>query len=147
MGMPALPLDRVLVEQLTRNQSGAALTRARADAEKMMAAIKNGTSRDPSAIWYRSEFPIDPPQLIARVPVPMLLLQGGKDVQVYAKHLPLLVAAARATHRDLTVREFPNDGHLMMQMPTSDKPLDEYTTAAHFDPNVLAAIFAWLARN
>lgn len=144
LGAPALPLDQILVQQLTRDATGADYERLRTAARKRNAEI--GASTLPSDAWMQSSFIVDPATEIARVPCPILILQGGKDIQVLAKDLPRLVDAARSTKRDLTVRVLPLDNHLFIPI-AGDTPSSgaEYFIPGQVDPEAIDAITAWLA--
>lgn len=143
---PALPLDKIIEEQATLGLSGQAAEDALRKARQEHAEIKAGKSGYLFP-WLRSSFAVDPAKVIARVPCPILIVQGGKDQQVLAKDLPRLVDAAKAAHRDVTVRLFPNDDHLFI--PLAGKPdstFPEYREAHRIDPAVIDAILKWLAR-
>ncbi|MBV9440549.1 MAG: alpha/beta hydrolase [Candidatus Eremiobacteraeota bacterium] len=146
LGAPALPLDQVLIKQVTRGLSGAPLNDAREKAAREYEQIKTGGNADPSAPWLRSWFGVDPAALIARVPCPILVMQGGKDIQVLPADMPRLVDAARAAGRDVTVRFFPDDDHLFIDVP-GDAPSTgaEYLVPAALDPAMLTAAADWLA--
>lgn len=145
MAPPAIPLDRILVQQATRGLTGKTADDVRAKEEQVIAAIRAGTADVPGAAWLRSSFRIDPAQIIKRVPCPILILQGGKDFQVLAKDLPRLVDAAIAAHRDASVRIFPNDDHLFITIPAgSQSSLAEYMAPHRLDPAMVGALIAWL---
>ena len=54
--------------------------------------------------------------LIARVPCPILILQGTKDIQVLPADTPRLVQAAQNAHRDVTVVMLQDDDHLFLRI-------------------------------
>jgi uncharacterized protein len=89
-----------------------------------------------------------PAVTIARVTCPILILQGGKDIQILATDLPRLVDAAEAAKRNVTVRLLPDDDHLFLKLPP-DQPSTgaEYFEPAHIDPALGQAILNWLSRN
>ena len=147
MAPPAIPLDQILVQQMSRGLTGAAKANAIADERKEIRAIEAGTaSPNGAGPWLRSSFGIDPAQVITKVPCRILILQGGKDFQVLAKDLPRLVAAAKAAHRDITVRVFPNDDHLFIDVPDGQTAVPaEYLAPHRLDPAMTNALLAWLA--
>src|SRR5579863_98784 len=148
MAPPALPIDQILVQQVSRGLTGDARAKAIADQLSANAAIRAGKSKAPGAIWLRTSFGIDPADVIKRVPCPILILQGGKDFQVLAKDLPRLVDAATAAHRDVTVHVFPNDDHLFITVPTRQTAMStEYLIPHHVDPAVISALLAWLDKH
>jgi pimeloyl-ACP methyl ester carboxylesterase len=146
MAPPALPLERVLMQQLLRNVPPAQQATARRKAQALFAAIESGKAKTAEERWLRSSFGIDPTSLIARVPCPMLILQGTKDIQVLPADTPRLVAAARAARRDLTVVMLDGDDHLFIKLgPDEQSTGGEYFVPAYLDPKLFAAIIEWLA--
>ena len=145
MAPPALPIDQILVQQMSRGLTGAARAKAIADQTRVNAAIRAGKSKAPGSIWLRTSFGIDPADVIKRVPCPILILQGGKDFQVLVKDLPRLVHAADSAHRDVTVHVFPNDDHLFITVPTGQAAMPtEYFAPHRVDPAMIAALLTWL---
>lgn len=146
MAPPAIPLDQILIQQTSRGLTGAAKTKAIADEKAEIARVRAGTANPYGAgPWLRSSFGIDPAQVIKKVPCPILILQGGKDFQVLASDLPRLVDAAKAAHRDVTVRVFPNDDHLFITVPTGENAVPaEYLAPHRVDPAMVSALLAWL---
>jgi len=125
MAGPAIPMERVLYEQLPGP-----------DGKKLRDAILAGLA---------SYVGIDPAKIIVRVNAPILVLQGGRDLNVLASDLPHLVNAARAAHRAITVRVFPQDDHLFLRLaPTAPDDHSEYEVPTPLDPRVAQAILAWL---
>lgn len=146
MAPPAIPLDQILVQQMSRGLTGAAKAKAIADEQNVITAIKAGTASPYGAgPWLRSSFGVDPAQVIKHVPCSILILQGGKDFQVLAKDLPRLVNAAKAAHRDITVDVFPNDDHLFITVPGDEPAVPaEYLAPHRVDPAMITALLAWL---
>jgi dienelactone hydrolase len=145
LGAPALPLDQVLVKQVTRGLTGPAYEKAYAAIAKENARV--AASDAPDDAWLRSSFLEDPAKEIARVPCPILILQGGNDLQIYPADMPRLVNAARAAHRAITVRVLPLDDHLFIPVRSAQPyPTAEYFTPALIDPQAIDAITAWLAK-
>ena len=113
---PGIPMDRLLVDQMARlaQLRGAApseVAALRAQAQQAVDAIEasSGTTMtltgelasNPIAAGLahaagllRSEFAVDPAALAARVSAPMLVVQGGKDVQVLPRNGQALAKAA-----------------------------------------------------
>jgi dienelactone hydrolase len=146
---PALPLSQVLMEQ--KLAGVAPDQRAAAQAQELAIFASTRQGHDSMRAWLRSSLDVDPAVDIARVHVPVLILQGTADVQVLAADLPRLVTAARAHNRDVTVRTFPGDNHLFDAAPpgmtqTPYAALRQYLTVpAWIDARVLATIEKWLA--
>ncbi|HEY9086136.1 MAG TPA: alpha/beta fold hydrolase [Candidatus Tyrphobacter sp.] len=142
---PAIPLDRILLQQSSRGLSGTAKIAAVRNEEAQIALIEAGTIHTPSARWLRSSFGIDPAKILARVPCPILILQGGKDIQVLPTDLPRLVNAARAAHRNVTVGLLQGDDHLFIFIPGTARSTGmEYFIPSYLDPRLFSAIDAWL---
>ncbi|MDM7917044.1 MAG: alpha/beta fold hydrolase, partial [Candidatus Eisenbacteria bacterium] len=74
-------------------------------------------------------------------PGPVLILQGGKDYQVTAdKDLALWKSVVGASgKKNVTIREFPNLGHLFMPIEGVPSPA-AYQVPGHVDPGVIEAI-------
>jgi dienelactone hydrolase len=145
MAPPAIPLDQILMQQATFGLTGADASNAAEKERQAITSIRTGLSVMPGAIWLRSSFGIDPAVVITKVPCPILILQGGKDIQVLAKDLPRLVNAARAAHRDVTVVQFPNDDHIFITVPGSQKStLAEYMVPHRVDPAMTSVLLTWL---
>jgi hypothetical protein len=151
MAPPALPLWRVSTQQALASVS--VTDRASAEREEVAALDAIRHSSDVENAWYRSSMDVDPIVDIARVRVPILILQGGGDAQVSPADLPRLVDAARAANRDVTVRIFSGDNHLFepivgKQPQTPSEAVHQYLTVpARIDPRVLSDLIAWLGRH
>jgi len=146
MAPPAIPLEQIVIQQISRGLTGTAKAKAIADERKEIAMVKAGIPTHlVGATWLRTSFGIDPAEVIKKVPCPILILQGGKDFQVLAKDLPRLVNAAKAAHRDVTVHVFPNDDHLFITVPGGQPAVPaEYLAPHRVDPAMINALLAWL---
>lgn len=150
MAPPALPLWRILVQQAS---AGAAPDHRAAAAAKEMGLLDDARlGHDSMRAWLRSSLDVDPVVDIARVRVPVLILQGTADAQIRLTDLPRLVNAARSANRNVTVRTFPGDNHLfepaLAPGQTPQQALEQYLTVpAQLDPRVLQAITGWLSRS
>lgn len=98
MAPPAIPMQRILDEQSAR------MTPA------LEQAVRKG---------FASDTVIDPAQVIRHVDVPILVLQGGRDLQVLPSDLHYLADAARAANRRITIDRLPDDDHLFLAIPPS----------------------------
>lgn len=143
---PALPLEKILMQQTLHfnpaQDRAAVAQKERAELDAIAAGKRPGAYN----AWLRSSFGIDPAELIAKVPCPILIVQGTKDIQVLAADTPRLVAAARSAHRNVTVAMLPGDDHLFINLPNAEtSTLVEYFTPAYLDPALFNAIESWLA--
>jgi len=149
MAPPALPLWRVIMQQALA--SSPPDQRKAVEAKELTDFQNARDGHDSMRAWLRSSMDVDPIVDIKRVHVPILILQGGADVQVLPADVPRLVAAARSVNGDVTVRIFSNDNHLFEPTTPGVKQtpyaaLQQYLTVpARLDPRTLTALNAWLA--
>lgn len=96
--------------------------------------------------WFRSHARHDPLAQIAQVEVPVLIVQGGKDVQVSAERdAPALLAALQAAgHPDATLALFPQLDHLFKAILAATPTTADYLKARPVDPEFLTKVTAWL---
>ncbi len=127
LGAPAMPLDKVMDEQL---------------------GVTDSISVPQFTTFIKSWSNYIPAETIAHVRCPILIVQGGKDKQVLAADLPTLVNAAKSAGRDITVRTIPNDDHIFLRLPDDQKSTgEEYFQPGYLDPAVFEAILSWLAHH
>lgn len=93
------------------------------------------------APWTRWFIAHDPAPSLAALPIPVLAIYGGKDVQVPAEQN---AAALRALLPSAEVVVLPNLNHLM-QPATTGLPAEYQTIETTFDPSALTAIVDWVA--
>jgi hypothetical protein len=142
---PALPLEQILKQQLLRDQTGANRAAAEMQVQAQLDAIASGKNPSATNRWLRSSFGVDPAALIARVPCPILILQGTKDIQVLPADTPRLVKAAQSAHRDVTVVMLQDDDHLFIKLPPDEPSTGgEYFSPSNLDSGLFAAIETWL---
>jgi len=145
MAGTATPLDSVLVEQIVgaaREAGGdsAALAESRQQVERLARAVRAGEDVEaldlPPTLerlgrsrWFREHMEHDPLATIRTVRVPVLILNGGQDVQVAPDHARRLgEALAEAGHPDYEVKIFPGLNHLFAVSKGEG-------TAEYADPN------------
>lgn len=149
-------LDEVIRKQLRANPANAAFLE---EADAALAALKLGERVDASALspalqpLFASEvqgflidtFSHDPIELAAEIDVPMLVVQGTRDLQVTTADARLLADAAP----DATLELVPDVNHVL-KVVASDDPSANLATYA--DPNlpiapaVLDAVTQFLLR-
>jgi alpha-beta hydrolase superfamily lysophospholipase len=78
----------------------------------------------------------------AKLSLPMLILQGGRDYQVTQQDLSRFKVAL-AGHANATVRELPRLNHLFMAGEGKSRP-EEYDRPSHVDGEVIDAIAAFV---
>jgi len=96
--------------------------------------------------WMKSHATQDPAQNIARVPCPVLVLQGEKDIQVSAERdaTALQQALEAAGHADFEVVLFPDLDHLFKRSEEEVPTGLEYLRRRPLDPALLDTVAAWL---
>ena len=147
MAPPALPLEKIVMQQVLRQVAPTDRAKTQQAENAALKEIADGKKTDPYSEWLRSSFGIDPAAIIAKVPCPILILQGTKDIQVLSSDTPRLADAARATGRNVTVIVLPGDDHLFINVP-GDQPstIAEYFKPSYLDPALFTAIDTWLSK-
>jgi uncharacterized protein len=80
----------------------------------------------------------DPAAAAAKLSIPLLILQGGRDYQVTSEDLQRFKVAL-AGHPNVTIRDFPRLNHLFIAGEGKSRP-DEYNIPGHVDPSVIETI-------
>jgi fermentation-respiration switch protein FrsA (DUF1100 family) len=134
------PLVRLLVARQLDIAQAHGQAMPNVDLEQMTAAA----TAELGSAWMRTFASHDPRGWITALPIPVLAMQGGLDVQVDAdQNLPAIETAAKAGNVPLTVRRFPNLNHLFQ--PATNGSLDEYgTIETTFDPAALKELVEWV---
>lgn len=110
----------------------------------------------PVAALGRALISFDPEAEAARIEVPVLVLQGGKDIQVDLSDAKRLEAALRGAKRDVTYHLSPDASHVLKHEPKSipDLLADRAAVMATYsaegipiDADVAAALTAWILGN
>ena len=92
--------------------------------------------------WYRWMLAYDPRPVLRKVEVPVLALNGSKDIQVTAREN---LAAIRAALPKATIVEVPGVNHMLQTAPTG--ALAEYATIEEtIAPAVLKAVGEWIGQ-
>lgn len=96
--------------------------------------------------WMRSHAHHDPIAQARQVKCPVLIVQGGKDVQVSAERdaPPLLAALKESGNPDATLVLFPELDHLFKKVLSDPPSTADYLKARPLDPDFLAAVTKWL---
>ena len=93
--------------------------------------------------WYREFIAYDPGPTLAKIRVPVLALNGDKDMQVLAQqNLPALRTALRENH-DVTVMALPGLNHLFQTAGTGS-PQEYGRLEETFSPAALEIISNWI---
>jgi dipeptidyl aminopeptidase/acylaminoacyl peptidase len=155
MAGTAAPIDSVIVEQsigLARAAGGdsADVEQARESTLRLMDAIREGREPEDTDLapgtqkWLREHIEHDPMATIKQVSAPVLIVNGGQDIQVLPEHARRLGAALeRVGHPDYEVRIFPELNHLFAV--SRGEGLAEYVDPdAEVDPAFLSFMADWL---
>jgi pimeloyl-ACP methyl ester carboxylesterase len=151
------PFDQVIPEQVRfqlklAGQSEQEIAAAVGDLEKGFARIRSGEARDDEIVfhapahYWRDLLARDTRAALAAVKAPVLLLQGGKDVQVSRTDYDLAQQALASKPAEMhEARLFPNLNHLFM--PVEGQPTGaEYGKASHVSPDVIDTITRWVVK-
>jgi len=156
----ARPLEDMVVEQVKFevDAAGASATRqgeeAIANAEADRRAIddpnlKPGTTVRFAGTQIPSDYFLDlrgydPPKIAASLKIPMLILQGERDIQVRMTDFNLW-RVALASHKNVTFKSYPAATHYFMP-GTGPGTAAEYNTPNHVETEVLEDIAAWILK-
>ena len=100
-------------------------------------------ARELSSDWYRAFIAYDPRPTLERLRIPVLALNGDKDVQVVSsQNIPALRAALK-DDPDATVTELPGLNHLFQTAETGS-PLDYAKITETMSPKVLEIVTEWV---
>ncbi len=97
--------------------------------------------------WFRFFLDVDPRESLRRIQVPILVLNGGLDLQVDPRqNLPEIEKALReAGNKDVTIKELPDLNHLF-QPAKSGLPTEYGAIEVSFDPATLRLIEDWILK-
>lgn len=150
------PIDALIIEQsifgakLT-GRSDDEIAAMKKDLETTFAAIKDPTRTatppfmGASAAYWREIIALDVPALVAATRVPILVVQGEKDVQVKKDaDFDLLKSKVGTKDGKVAYKSFPGLNHLFMPVERESTGA-EYGIPGRVDPSVIAAIADWLA--
>jgi dienelactone hydrolase len=149
------PLDEVVLEQLRfqsklGGRSDAEVETQIAQLKQAFARVRSGEAKDSevvygaSARYWRDYLGRDTRAALAAVKAPVLLLQGGMDVQVLKADYDLALQALAS--KPPAMREahfFPTLNHLFMPVEGQATGA-EYGRASHVSPEVIQIIAKWV---
>jgi uncharacterized protein len=102
--------------------------------------------KDDTSLWERYFLAYDPAPTLARLTVPVLVLNGSLDVQVPAKENLAAAREALRKNSNATVRELPGMNHLLQDAKTG-APSEYNDIEETISPTALKIITDWLSRN
>ena len=151
------PLDQVVPEQIAfglklNGKSDAEIAAEVDKLKKDFARVRSGEAKDDEIIfhvpahYWRDFLSRDTLAALKNLKAPVLVLQGGKDVQVRKADYDLALKAL--ADKPPAMREahfFPNLNHLFL--PVEGEPTGaEYGLAGHVPEEVIQTIAAWVGR-
>ena len=95
--------------------------------------------------WYRYFITFDPGATLKKVEVPVLAINGERDLQVaHKQNLDGIAAGLKsAKNKDVTVRSFPHLNHLF-QTSMTGLPSEYITIEETMSPEVMRTISEWI---
>jgi len=159
MAAAARPLDQLIKDQIAFQMKVAGASEGDVakrvqDLEAAFARIRSGEATENDVIlhapasYWRQCLRLDLPAALAGVKVPMIVLQGGKDVQVTKVDFDLIVKTATATGYRGSKPEMyfmPDLNHLFMEV--SGQPTGaEYARASTVNKSVIDIIASWIKK-
>jgi pimeloyl-ACP methyl ester carboxylesterase len=96
--------------------------------------------------WYRWFIAYDPRPMLAKLKVPVLALNGDKDVQVVSKQNLPAIREALKDNPDATVVELPGLNHLF-QTAITGAPLEYVRIEETMSPAALDLIADWVVKH
>ena len=133
LGGPGDNASKARIDSL-KAQAARAMTARAGDATTVLGA--------PGSYWADLN-DYDPAEAAAKLAVPVLVLQGGRDYQVTGDDLARFKKAL-AEHSNAVIREFPSLNQLFMAGEGNSRP-EEYERPGHVDQRVIEAIAAFVA--
>lgn len=155
LAAPARPLLDILIEQSIRMavlddgqtsaQEKAAIDTLRKQVEAVRAggevAVADTPMHQPAAYW-RSTDAVQPVAKAQAVGLPMLVLQGARDLQVVDADWQRWKAGLH-DDPDVTFKLYPTLNHLGIAVE-EDGDLDQYAIPGHVDAQLIADVAAWI---
>jgi pimeloyl-ACP methyl ester carboxylesterase len=122
------------------------LVRATGMANALPAPALQSQIRLISSPWFRYFLDYDPVPTLKKLSVPVLALDGDKDLQVpSAENLPLIQSTLEsADNKDFEVAELPNLNHLFQHSETGS-PSEYGVIQETFSADALTKIITWLS--
>jgi dienelactone hydrolase len=157
LAAPARPLEDILVEQhrylssLTQNQDPNQVTMQTKSIEEQRQKVKHltrtlgesGLIFDLPASYWMDLQAYDPVKIARNLPMPILVIQGGRDFQV-SPDLDFPRWESACSHsRQIQCKLLPNLNHEFITGSAVSTP-QEYSQAAHVDEQAISTIANWI---
>ncbi|GIV01516.1 MAG: hypothetical protein KatS3mg015_0346 [Fimbriimonadales bacterium] len=149
------PLDEIVIEQLTAQESDTRLPEAaRQQAAAMIPMMKEaiqkakdgerGIVHGLNLTWLREHIRNNPSEVIRQVRQPILIVQGTEDLKVLPRNARELAAAAKeAGNPDVTLVMIEGATHFFNQFPINNPKADP-SNPEKPDPQLFEAITSWI---
>jgi hypothetical protein len=99
----------------------------------------------PQALGYLRDYDrLDPVNAMARIGVPALVIQGGRDTSVLAENAVRLTTAAEKKSRDVSLAFFPDLNHFYKIVPPGTPPQANFGLDTETDEKVARTIAEWI---
>lgn len=151
------PLDQVIAEQLAfqlklAGMSDQEITAKLDELKKSFARVRSGEAKEDEVVFYapvhywRDFLSRDPQAALKNLKAPVLVLQGGKDIQVPKVDYDLALQALASKPPEMREAHFfPNLSHLFL--PVEGQPTGaEYGIEAHIPQEVIQTIASWVMK-
>ena len=144
--------DNVVAERRIRETFTTQLSEMSAEQRKAFAPVETMINSQIATVyvspWFRFFLAFDPRPTLMRVKVPVLAVNGERDLQVSAKeNLPLISAALKAGgNKDYTTIAFPKLNHLLQTSQTGG-PAEYGEIQETIAPLALETITTWILRH
>jgi hypothetical protein len=141
---PSWTMDRVVDHQALQN-----VKRGNMSDEEFRAAVaelkRDFLAKVAQVPNMRSTMDLKPLELAARIDVPVLIVQGGSDIQVPPEQAGELAdAIIKSGNKDVSLRVFPGINHLLLDQPADIDSYDQLPVKSLAEP-VIDVVISWLA--
>ncbi len=156
--MPAIVREQILYQRRIEGAGDEELERLGETVESFFEQLARGEEIDAEELpellvllsgarpWLESHLRQDPIATIQKVRCPVLILQGGRDIQVSAERdaPPLAAALDQAGHADHQLVVFPELDHLFKKTAGEQSSGLEYLKSRPIDSRFLDTLSTWL---
>jgi hypothetical protein len=157
MAAAARPLDEIVAEQVAFQMKVAGVAEAEiagktAELKSAFARVRSGQAPEDEVVlfaparYWRELFRLDIGAAVSRLQAPVLVLQGGRDIQIGRRDYDLIQKALASVPDDRKeFRWFEGLNHLFMEV-TGESTGSEYGRTGQVHPEVIGTIMAWIRR-
>ena len=154
---PSISLDQLMIEQLKfqaehpelSSQEQEVARQALPMIRQYLKQLEQGVEPDPMLFpvkWIEEHKEQDPVKIISSLEMPLLIIQGDKDLMVKPYHADRLAEAAEKTgNQDVQVHHLDNITHLFTQFPYNNPAYNPENSLA-ISEELFVTITDWLCR-